>query len=161
MKRRHCRCHVFTYKLSCARLIASSAQVWSLFSSNWTKLTKRVISLSCHFKRYSWKGNTTRSLLNRQPQTHSISFGEGGMGTRETSSMSSLSKRACIWFNLFTFVLASALGVQKSLYVHVQGHVHTHRTCIFRPLISAIGLSQGRYDRDNVTVCDLLCQKRA
>lgn len=37
MKRRHCRCHVFTYKLSCARLIASSAQVWSVFPLNWQK----------------------------------------------------------------------------------------------------------------------------
>lgn len=83
------------------------------------------------------------------------------METRETSSMSSLSKRACIGFYLFTFVLASSLGVQKSLYVHMHGHVRTHRTRIFRPLISTIGLSQGRYDRDNVTVCDLLCQKRA
>lgn len=83
------------------------------------------------------------------------------METRETSSMSSLSKRACIRFYIFTFVLASALGVRKLLYVHMHGHVRTHRTCIFRPLISAIGLSQGRYDRDNVTVCDLLCQKRA
>lgn len=144
MGQRHCRWHMFKYELF---PFLKSNLIQRSFTDFSGKLTSRLVP-HLQTPEYSTYVNTVRwrclcPISISEPTAASSGY-HGN--TRHPAHV--------------RFVKEALYFSECSEYLETPSHTSTYCAHSFHPHITVIKLSPGPDDKDDVTVCDLLCQRR-